>query len=79
MFYPLDTITRNYYENISLRLVVLVIFEEFCCLKSPGKTDFFKELRVKFVIILKITYFRISFVSNRFVSEGTLARVHQLN
>ena len=36
--------------------------------KFPGKTDFFKELRVKFVVC-KTTYFRIFFISNHFVSE----------
>ena len=44
--YPL---TRNYYENNSLR----IIFRNFVLSKCPGKKDIFKELRVRFVIFRK--------------------------
>ena len=49
--YPL---TRNYYENNSLRIIFRNFLRDFELLKFPGKTDFFKELRVKFVIFVKI-------------------------
>ena len=38
--------------------------------KCPGKTDNFKELRVRFVIFAKIIISESFFVSNNFVSEG---------
>ena len=39
--------------------------------KCPGKKDIFKKLRVRFVQFSKDNFFKIIFVSNNFVSEGT--------
>ena len=67
--YPL---TRNYYENNSLR----IIFRNFQGVShpenSPRRKDFFKELRIKFVIFQKWIFRNHFSVSNSFVSEGTL-------
>ena len=49
--YPL---TRNYYENNSLRIIFAIITRDFVLSKCPGKKDMFKELRVRFVTFPKI-------------------------
>ena len=50
--------TRNYNENNSV-IIFIGIFKGFWSFKIPGNIDFFKELRVKFVILTKINDFRI--------------------
>ena len=47
--YPL---TQNYYENNSLRLIFRNNFEGFCAPEMSRKEKNFKELRVRFVILV---------------------------
>ena len=49
--YPLR---RNYYEKNDPRIIVSEFLKDFELFKFPGKKDFFKELRVKFVSFAKI-------------------------
>ena len=65
--YPL---TRNFYESNSLRFIFFAIFEGSCALESPGKKDFCKELRMRFVIFRKWLCKNSFFVSNDCVSES---------
>ena len=46
-------LTRNYYKNNSLR-ITFVIFDRFWVLKISRKKDFSMELRMKFVMFVKI-------------------------
>ena len=66
-------LTRNDYENHSLRLFFAITSRDFVLSTCPGNKDILKELRVRFIIFPEIIVSEYFFASNNFVSEGMFA------
>ena len=67
--YPL---TRNCYENNTLRIIFRNIRDILCSRNVQERKTVCKELRVRFLILPKIIVLEYFFVSNNFVSQSTV-------